>query len=78
MEHDGKIGLDTINKTDISNIWNRTALMEAAAGGYLNIVQYLLDKGANPSLKDREGKTALDLAQEKNYTKIVTLLSNVR
>jgi len=37
----------------------RTALHLAASEGYGNIVQYLLERGANPNARDRFGGTAL-------------------
>lgn len=41
-------------------------------------VEILLEKGADPSLRNREGKTALDLAQERNDDEIVALLTAPR
>ncbi len=41
----------------------KTALMAAAEGGRDRIVKLLLDRGADPSIKDATGKTALDFAQ---------------
>lgn len=38
-------------------------------------VKSLLDKGADPALRNREGKTALDLARERNDTEIMALLA---
>ncbi|PSC04415.1 hypothetical protein SLNSH_14420 [Alsobacter soli] len=40
----------------------RTALMSAAELGHAEIVRVLLKAGANPALRDKEGKTAADLA----------------
>jgi hypothetical protein len=42
----------------------RTALMWAAAGGNAEMVRYLLARGAKAAEKNRDGKTALDLARE--------------
>ncbi len=39
-----------------------TALMKAAQNDKADVVEYLLSKGANPALKDTNGKTALDYA----------------
>lgn len=41
-----------------------TPLMNAAKQGRLNVVEYLLEKGANPNHKDENGKTAFLLAAE--------------
>jgi len=40
----------------------KTALMAAAEGGRDRLVKLLLDRGADPALKDAAGKTALDYA----------------
>jgi len=42
----------------------RTALHRAAFNGHKNIVQYLLDQGANPSATDNAGQTAGEAARE--------------
>jgi ankyrin repeat protein len=36
--------------------------MIAAENGHTNLVELLLSRGADPSLRDHEGKTAHDLA----------------
>jgi ankyrin repeat protein len=41
----------------------RTALFTAAEGGRDRVVKHLLDRGADPSLRDAAGKTALDYAR---------------
>ena len=46
------------------NAQGRTPLMEAALWGRANIVDLSLSKGADPRVKDKEGKTALKLAEE--------------
>jgi cytohesin len=51
-----------------------TPLQEASKNGSKDIVQLLLAKGADASAKDRQGKTALDLAQAKGYTEVANLL----
>jgi hypothetical protein len=42
-----------------------TMLHEAAAGGHIAVVDYLLSKGANLDAETYMGATALDLAEEK-------------
>ena len=50
---------------DINAVTNNeeTALMFAASNAKSDLVQYLLEKGANPKLLDKGGKTALDYAK---------------
>jgi len=47
---------------DAADNRGRTALMIAAALGNSAIVEHLLQRGADRALKDKDGKTALDLA----------------
>ena len=51
-----------------------SALELAAYNGYPQIAMELLRAGIDPDLKDKEGKTALDRAQENKSTEIVALL----
>jgi ankyrin repeat protein len=46
----------------------------AALGKHLEIVKYLIDKGADVNAKDKNGQTAVSLASEKNQTEIVQYL----
>lgn len=52
-----------------------TSLMYAAFTGNIEIVQLLLQHKANRWLRNSEGQTAKDIAQEKGHTEIVKLLS---
>ena len=57
----------------------QTALHKAAACGHLRLVELLLRRGADPSLRDVEGKTALDYAkinQRNEWRKIVYVLGD--
>ncbi|KAG5717470.1 Caskin-2 [Termitomyces sp. T112] len=51
-----------------------TALHQAAIAGQLDAVQLLLEKGADPRLKNIVGKTALELARERNHATVVDVL----
>ncbi|MEU6249600.1 ankyrin repeat domain-containing protein [Glycomyces sp. NPDC047010] len=60
-----------------------TALLEAVAlgdggGPHQEIAALLLDAGADASIRDRNGRTALDHARERGYGVIADLLENVR
>jgi ankyrin repeat protein len=51
-----------------------TALIESAANGMADLVRVLLASGADRSLVDGEGKTALDWAYEADEPEIIALL----
>lgn len=51
-----------------------TALIEAASLGDPKIVALLLDKGADPQLKNKNNQTALDVAKQKSNTKAAAIL----
>jgi ankyrin repeat protein len=50
-------------------------LIWAAANGITELVQTLVDAGADKSLKDCEEMTALDRAKEGEFTEIIQILS---
>ena len=50
----------------------------AAINGYLAIAKRLLEGGADPTLRSKDGKTALDWAREYGYSELVALLSEPR
>jgi len=64
---DAKILIET-NAVDIDeqNANHNTALHIAIKKHHLNFAQYLLEKGANPNIKDDDGFNALQLAIRKN------------
>jgi Ankyrin repeats (3 copies)/Ankyrin repeat len=51
-------------KLDVTNIDGDTALMVAAEQGHAEIVEMLLKAGANVSITDKRGETAISLAQK--------------
>ena len=66
---------DYINIPYASN--GNTPLHVTVWNGYTDIVKLLLEQpGIDLYIKNKDGKTALDLAQEKNLTEIVNLLQN--
>jgi hypothetical protein len=52
----------------------RLPLHQAVTGGYIDIVRLLLQHGADRSLADKRGTTALELARQHNHGEIVSLL----
>ncbi|KAH9116120.1 hypothetical protein AeMF1_009888 [Aphanomyces euteiches] len=56
------------------NAFNETPLHLAAKRGVLDAVEKLLHKGADPSIQDRHGKSALDYAH--NYRDAASLMTN--
>jgi len=57
--------------------WKRagwTALHYAAGMGFSTLVQPLLDRGADPTRADEEGKTPIDVAIDANHPDIVDVL----
>jgi len=60
---------------NLTNDANATPLMEASAKGNINMVKELLKLGADKTIKDDEGNTALEYAKESGYNEIVDLLT---
>lgn len=61
--------LDLRNSSDGS-----TAIMWAANGGHIHIVQKLLDAGADPTLSDNGGWTAIEAAEMAGHDDIAAIL----
>jgi hypothetical protein len=51
-----------------------TALHKAAAAWDGDLARILLENGANPGLKDEQGKTPLDHAKERDNQEVAELL----
>lgn len=64
----------TSENVNVSDDFGWTPLMSAAYCGHLEIVQFLLNLGANRRTRDRSGLTAAQLALKRNYLSIVALL----
>jgi ankyrin repeat protein len=52
-----------------------TPLMSQAKDGHTDVVKLLLEKGADPRIKDSEGRTALDYARRANHPDVAELLT---
>ncbi len=55
----------------------RTPLIEAAANGHWKVVELLLARGADSTLTDTKGRSALSEAKRKKHPEIVTLLNHL-
>lgn len=66
LSHGAYVNLTTKTKT--------TPLMQAAYKGDVRLVKLFLEYGADPNLKDQQGKTALDMAKKKNHQEVIDLL----
>ena len=62
-----------VNIDIIDSTYGNTALIWAVQNNCYNVVKYLLNNGANLDIKNNNGKTALDIAIEKNNIDILNL-----
>ena len=56
----------------------KTPLLVAASHGYADIIQLLLDHGADPNFRDSEERTAAMLAAKYGQVRVLVLLLNLR
>jgi len=59
---------------DLKDSYGATALYYAAMSGHIDIVQYLVKKGANVNLKNNIGQTSLHLAYFMEFHKVAKYL----
>uniref|UniRef100_A0A0G4HJE4 Uncharacterized protein n=1 Tax=Chromera velia CCMP2878 TaxID=1169474 RepID=A0A0G4HJE4_9ALVE len=71
-----RTGSETQRVVNIPDSQGRTPLIHAAAGGHILLVELLLSRGADPSLKDAGGKTALVVAEEAGNMQAVERLNS--
>ena len=69
-----QLGADVNSAT----VTGRTALLGAAANGHIQTVELLLRCGADPKLKDRNGRSVLVVAKEKGRHDVARLLGDER
>ena len=67
-------GLDPNTVPPGTNARPGVMLRNAAVYGRADVVQLLLARGADPSLRNPEGKTAHDLAAQRNFVDVMALL----
>ena len=68
LENAAYIDAESPNKT--------TPLMMAVRGSHLTTVRLLLEEGADPTLKNERGLSALDLAEAQSQQQLISLLRN--
>ncbi|KOO33566.1 ankyrin repeat-containing protein [Chrysochromulina tobinii] len=77
-EHEGCVRLlleaEAI-EVNAKNIYDYTALHQAAYYGRLAIAKRLLEGGADPTLRTRSGETAINIARRQGKSEVVALLS---
>ena len=54
--------------------FGQTALMKAAQAGKLESIKILLNHGADPTVRNKQGKGAVDIAEEKGHGHVVDFL----
>ncbi len=52
--------------------------MLASENGYLEVVKYLVENGADINIKDDTDKTALDVAKKEKETEIIEYLESLK
>ena len=62
--------LDLGAPVDTVNQEGRTALMEAARLGHVEVVRLLIEAGATTELEDHKGQTARVLAERSGHTEV--------
>jgi ankyrin repeat protein len=75
LKHGGKINESFTNHTSPNNgKKNYNALQAAVAEGRTDAVKVLLERGGDPTIKDANGKSCIDIARESGHEEIVKML----
>jgi hypothetical protein len=69
--------LDNGASIDARNRRGETALISTALNGQTFTVEVLLGRGADPTLTDHTGRTALDCARQNRHRAIVKMLEKL-
>jgi len=64
------------NSNSVDHVEKWSALMNAAAEGQMEVVQILLEYGADKNLKDIDGDTAESFALQKKHLEVFNFLKN--
>jgi ankyrin repeat protein len=61
---------------DMESRFGQTALMKAAQAGKLESIKILIANGADATIRNKQGKGALEIAQEKEHSRVVEFLQS--
>ena len=80
VSHGANINLMRASDTDLytKTLEELSALHKAVLGGHEDVVAFLVENGAELSLRDREGKDALTMAVETNNAEIFQIIHDAR
>ncbi len=67
-------GNDKAIKVNLPDLSGKTPLMIAAYYGHKEIVEWLLALGADPYLRNPEGKSSIDLARDNDHHECLKLM----
>ena len=67
-----------IDINEVNDTYRWTPLHKAASMGHLEIVRILLENGADPTPKDKWGKTALEQAEAEGHAEVAALIREYR
>lgn len=67
-------GATWLNEKDSAG---KTPLVRAAQAGQAESVEALGEMGADPNIKDNQGKSALDYAKKQSFTKTIKILNSI-
>ena len=62
---------------NVTDKMGNTLLMKAVVNDHLEVVEYLLSKGADPNCTNRIGETALDIAKQGAPKRVTRVLEQV-
>ena len=70
LVEEGKADVDKVNKK------NQTPINMAAYNGHLEVVQFLLGKGADCTIENQRGRTPLATAQKQGHAEVAAALKS--
>ena len=65
-------------EVDFKDAFKSTALMYAANTGNMDIVSYLISKGADPTATDDQGNSVLSAAKESKNKEVIELIKKLQ